>query len=105
MEDLVQLAGVVVAVLALALGFRWLRSLSGATVIVVFGEGRVRVKRGQVPGLLLGELGDIARGTSRPEGRLEWSGQGTELVVSTRGLDDGSAQRARNTVMFHLGRR
>jgi len=103
--DLAWLAGLVAAVTALVVLFRTLRSLSGASVLVDMEGGELRVRRGQVPGLLLGELSEIARGPARPSGRVEWSGMGSTLEVATTGLDDSSAQRVQNVVRLHLGRR
>lgn len=67
-------------------------------IVVQIQGGRAQVKRGSLPGGLLGDLLAVAELTPGAAGRVEISGKGTSLSIRTPGLDEGVAQRARNVV-------
>ncbi len=67
---------------------------------VKLGAGRAEIVRGEPPGGLVRDLGDVAR-QSRAVGRVVIRGGGETLAVSTQGLDDRTAQRVRNVVVAY----
>ncbi|GEM_PF-2702309 len=65
---------------------------------VKLGGGRATIVRGDPPGGMIRDLKDVARQT-KAEGSVVIKGAADTLAVSTRGLDDRTAQRVRNVVI------
>ena len=68
--------------------------------VVVIEDGKVRQTRGDLPGGLLGDLGDVARRLRAAKGSVEIRGEGDTVEIKVRGLDEKAAQRVRNAVMM-----
>ncbi len=85
-----------------ALGIRHLRGR--ADVVIRVEGGAVRLTRGALPPTVLHDLEAIARLAPEASGQIGLSGRGDSLVLRTEGLDEGLAQRIRNTLLLHRGR-
>ncbi|MCA9579384.1 MAG: hypothetical protein R3B40_09265 [Polyangiales bacterium] len=68
---------------------------------VDIADGRVRKVRGQVPQAVLDELADEARRSPKVRATLTLSVEGGRFRLSTRGGDEGFAQRCRNRLALH----
>ena len=66
--------------------------------------GQARCIRGAVPPGLLADLDEVARSLPQGKATVSLSGAGDGLRVAVKGLDEGGAQRVRNTVNLHRRR-
>jgi hypothetical protein len=66
--------------------------------------GQARCIRGVVPAGLLADLDEVARSLPQAKATVSLSGAGDGLRVAVKGLDEGGAQRVRNTVNLHRRR-
>lgn len=69
--------------------------------LISFRDGEVLLVRGRCPPSLLHDIGDVLRrdGVTRARVRALRAADGAQLVLS--GVDEGTAQRLRNTFRLH----
>lgn len=72
--------------------------------VITVEKGQARCTRGVVPPGLLADLDEVARRLPDARATVSLSGAGDGLRVEVKGLDEGSAQRVRNTVNLHRRR-
>lgn len=91
---------IVVIVLVVGL-MRWFSRPHTAIALV---GGRVQVRRGRPPSVVVQALDDVARGLPEVHGQVLLSGAGDTVEVTTVGLGEGPSQRVRNVVLMHKAR-
>lgn len=87
---------------AFVLGVRYLQGR--ADVVILIEGGAATLARGEVPPTVLHDLDEIARKAPQASGEVRINGRGEGLELATEGLDEGLAQRVRNTLLIHRGR-